>query len=499
MSTTIEDAHTPSAESEILTRATRPPAVAPVPPAEFSRADLEALLERQAVRRDGWTLFIFGFAAVALLMSVVAIGFSTRAVGQTKTRPAAGGPSAAPAGEAAAVTVRLSEFALTPSTVTAAAGSTLKVTNSGSTPHNLAVKGTALASPMIAAGGTASLSLAGLAPGDYSLICQVPGHEQAGMTGQLHVSAATGGAATGSPVAAPATAPMGAADMDAMMAQSIKAFPAKTSGLGGQLLAPTVLADGTKHFELTAKVVKWEVEPGRFVEAWTYNNTVPAPTVRVEPGDKVEVALHNSLPESTAIHFHGIITPNAMDGVPGITQPPIEPGQSFTYRFTAQSTPAVGMYHSHQDAVKQVPNGLAGAFLIGHEPIPAGVTVAQEQTMMLNDAGTIGLSINGKSFPATAPVVAKLGDWVEVHYMNEGMMAHPMHLHGMAQKVIAKDGYPLPQPYDADTVMVGPGERYTVLVHADNPGTWAWHCHILSHAEGDKGMFGMVTAMVVKP
>jgi len=186
-----------------------------------------------------------------------------------------------------------------------------------------------------------------------------------------------------------------------------------------------------------------------------------------------------------------------MDGVPEITQPPVKPGATYTYSFTAQSTPAVGMYHSHQDAVKQVPNGMAGAFLIGEEPLPAGVAVAQEQVMMLNDAGTIGLSINGKSFPATAPVVAKLGEWVEVHYLNEGEMAHPMHLHGLAQLVIAKDGYPVPQPYQADTILVGPGERYTVLVHADNAVTWAWHCHILSHAENDQGMFGMVTAMVV--
>ena len=81
--------------------------------------------------------------------------------------------------------------------------------------------------------------------------------------------------------------------------------------------------------------------------------------------------------------------------------------------------------------------------------------------------------------------------------MNEGVMAHPMHLHGLAQLVIAKDGYALPAPYQADTVTVAPGERYTVLVHATSPGTWAWHCHILPHAERDDGMFGMVTAMVV--
>jgi hypothetical protein len=82
--------------------------------------------------------------------------------------------------------------------------------------------------------------------------------------------------------------------------------------------------------------------------------------------------LHNQLAESTAIHFHGIVTSSAVDGVPGITQDPVDPGWTFRYRFTAQSTPAVGMYDSHQDAVKQDPNELAGAFLIGDEPVRAG-------------------------------------------------------------------------------------------------------------------------------
>lgn len=155
------------------------------------------------------------------------------------------------------------------------------------------------------------------------------------------------------------------------------------------------------------------------------------------------------------------------------------------------------MYHSHHNAAKQVSNGLAAAFLVGNLPVPAGVAVSQDYVMMLNDAGTIGYSLNGKSFPATEPLVLGQGKWLEVHYMNEGVMAHPMHLHGLTQTVIAKDGFPLPQPYRADTVMVGPGERYSVLVQASAPGTWAWHCHILPHAEREDGMFGMVTAMVV--
>jgi FtsP/CotA-like multicopper oxidase with cupredoxin domain len=126
--------------------------------------------------------------------------------------------------------------------------------------------------------------------------------------------------------------------------------------------------------------------------------------------------------------------------------------------------------------------------------------------MVLNDAGAIGLSLNAKSFPGTAPVIAKVGEWVEITYFNEGMQMHPMHLHGLPQLVIGKDGFPLPQPYSTDTLVIAPGERYTVLVHPTaeflgakgQPGVWAFHCHILSHAESDKGMFGMVTTLIVQ-
>jgi hypothetical protein len=92
---------------------------------------------------------------------------------------------------------------------------------------------------------------------------------------------------------------------------------------------------------------------------------------------------------------------------------------------------------------------------------------------------------------------ARQGDWVEIHYMNEGLQIHPMHLHGLPQLVVAKDGFPL-EPYRVDTLNVAPGERYTVLVQASAPGVWAWHCHVLTHAEGADGMFGMVTTFVVQ-
>jgi manganese oxidase len=118
--------------------------------------------------------------------------------------------------------------------------------------------------------------------------------------------------------------------------------------------------------------------------------------------------------------------------------------------------------------------------------------------MILNDAGNIGLSLNGKSFPGTEPIVVEQGDWIVLHYYNEGLQEHPMHLHQFPQLVFAKDGFPLDAPQWEDTVNVAPGERYSVLVQATDPGVWVLHCHILTHAERDTGMFGMVTAVIVE-
>jgi manganese oxidase len=286
--------------------------------------------------------------------------------------------------------------------------------------------------------------------------------------------------------------------MDAAMTAQMKSFPVTTTGAGGLPLQPTILADGTKEFDITAQVTSWEVDATKTVQAWTYNGTFPGPTIRVDVGDRVRLVVTNRLPESTAIHFHGVHgVPNSMDGVPGITQAPIKPGQTFTYEFTPSAV-GVGMYHSHDDTLKQLTDGLMGAFLVGEEPLPAGVKVSQVVPFVLEDSGPIGMSFNGKSFPATAPIVAHLGDYILVNYFNAGQMIHPIHLHGPGQLVIAKDGYALTDPEMEDTVTVAPGERYTVLIHADQLGAWVWHCHILSHAETDTGMYGMVTALVVQ-
>jgi FtsP/CotA-like multicopper oxidase with cupredoxin domain len=179
--------------------------------------------------------------------------------------------------------------------------------------------------------------------------------------------------------------------------------------------------------------------------------------------------------------------------VPVINQPAVLPGESFTYEFTVRNTGS-NMYHSHFMAQRQVPLGLLGAFVVRdpNDP-PADI----DYTLVLND-GPLGYTLNGKSFPATEPIVANLGDVVRVRYMNEGIQIHPMHLHGIPQLVIAKDGFLLADPRYEDTVLVAPGERVDVMIDASELGAWAFHCHVLTHVDGDEGMFGMVTALIVQ-
>ena len=154
------------------------------------------------------------------------------------------------------------------------------------------------------------------------------------------------------------------------------------------------------------------------------------------------------------------------------------------------------MYHSHHNSLEQVVGGLLGAFIIEPKDKRNEPVVDHEYTMIFNDT-LLGFTINGKSYPYTQPLTAKVGERVRIRYMNEGLMSHPMHLHGQPQKVIAKDGYDLATPYFADTLHVAPGERYDVIVEARAAGIWAFHCHILSHVENRTGLFGMVTPFVV--
>ncbi len=303
-------------------------------------------------------------------------------------------------------------------------------------------------------------------------------------------------AAKPTPAATPPLSARAKADaMDAMHEKGVKAFPAKTRGKGNVLLEPR-MKRGVKVYDLTCAEVDWEVEPGRSVKAWAYNGQVPGPQIRVREGDRVRVNVKNELPQSTAVHFHGLELPVAMDGVPFITQPPIKPGATFSYEFVVPNAGS-HMYHSHHNAAYQVGMGLLGAFIVEPKETRNEPKVDLDYVMILNDT-MHGYTLNGKCFPATEPLVAKLGQTIRIRFMNEGMMIHPMHLHGMHMTVIAKDGWDQPAPWKCDTLNIAPGERWDVLVKATNPGTWAFHCHILPHAESEHGMLGMVTALVVQ-
>jgi manganese oxidase len=447
--------------------------------------DHDALMAKEDRTVLGWFAFVVAITALALATFGLRGGSAS---GATATAPAS-------------VDVILTEFRFSPLMITLpVGGGTINISNTGSAVHTLSVPELGLASGDINPGATAQMKVGAVGEGMYTVLCEIAGHAANGMTASLMIGGDAGGDAAGA-AATPTT--MTWQEMDKMMAEVAGQFPAKTEGHGGDRLEPTVLADGTKEFDLEAKIVKWEVAPGKLVDAWTYNGVVPAPEIHVNDGDKVRIVLKNSLPESTSLHLHGIRVPNAMDGVDPYTQPPIEPGGSFTYEFVAKG-PAVGIYHSHHDAQLQVPNGLFGAFTIDEMPIPQVLqnqgygTITKTVNMVLNDAGTIGLSLNGKSFPATEPTTLRVGEVLEVNYLNEGLMSHPMHLHQPVGWIIAKDGTPLLEPTPGDTINIAPGERYTVVYKAEAPGVWAWHCHILNHAEGPTGMFGMVTALIVE-
>ena len=321
---------------------------------------------------------------------------------------------------------------------------------------------------------------------------------------------ATGPVPTGTPLATATAAatmthgtpmPTGSPtdDMDALAKAVADRFLAgETAGkTGNQPLAPR-LEGGVKVFDLTASAFDWQIDALKApVQAVGYNGTWPGPLLRVTEGDSVRVIHKNDLDESTGLHFHGQALPNAMDGVPFITQQPILPGQTFIYEFTAKPAGS-HMYHSHHNATDQVGRGMLGAFIV--DPLdPAQRYQVDHDVIWISNDSLGGFTINGKGFPATTPIVAQLGQRVLIRFMNEGVMMHPWHLHGMPMRVVARDGYPLGSAaFTCDTLGINPGERWDVIIDCDNPGAWAFHCHILPHAEGPKGMFGMVNALIVQ-
>jgi hypothetical protein len=275
-------------------------------------------------------------------------------------------------------------------------------------------------------------------------------------------------------------------------------YAAPVSARGATLLQPR-LEQGVKVFDLETSVISWKILSGRTVYAYAVNREVPGPTLRMTQGDRVRINVANRLPESTTLHWHGLVVPNSMDGVAEIIQPPIEPGHTFVYEFTVGQS-GTYFYHSHDHADRQQSLGLYGALIVDRADGHPDATYDAEYTVqlqewleregltypaMLMDGGLPNFfTINGKAYPNTDTIRLKVGTRLLVRFIGtNNNFVHPMHIHGGPFRVIAVDGQPL-QPsaqYDADTVNVGPGQRYDVVWTARQPGKWLLHCHIAHH------------------
>jgi uncharacterized cupredoxin-like copper-binding protein len=437
------------------------------------------------------------FLAVAAVLTLFAAACTSEA-------DTGGGGGERAAGAPTSIDVVLSEFAIDPTTIHAEAGAAIlfSISNEGAAAHTFAVVagGDTYETATIAAGAQATLEVPALDAGTYEVRCTIPGHDQLGMVGTLMVGGGTPDSGTNG---ATPHANMTAEEMAAGHEAGVKAFLAggQTRSQGNQPLEPRLEGD-VKVFELDVTQALWEVSKGVVKPALAYNGQIPGPEIRVRPGDRVRFAVGNHTDQPTVLHFHGVTLPNEMDGVPYITQPPIMPGESWEYEFDIVDPPGMYVYHSHFNSAEQVGRGLYGALIVepegGSWRGTYGVEPATEYSLFTGD-GPLGFVLNGKSFPATSPLTASRGDWVLIHLANDGELLHPMHLHGYHFTVVGQDGFPLSPAnrYSVDTLVVAPGTRYDILVKADQPGAWAFHCHILSHVEGPEGMFGMVTALVV--
>ena len=211
-------------------------------------------------------------------------------------------------------------------------------------------------------------------------------------------------------------------------------------------------------------------------------------------GDTVRIYVTNKLPAATTVHWHGLIIPSGMDGVGGLNQHPIEPGETYVYEFKLIQH-GTFMYHSHHDEMTQMAMGMMGMIVI-HPRKPAGPLPDRDFVMMLSEwsiepgtnrpdpnamADFNVLTFNARCFPGTDALVAKQGERVRIRYGNlSAMDHHPVHLHGYAFKVTETDGGPIPKEaqWPETTVLVPTGATRTVEFIADNPGDWAMHCHM---------------------
>ena len=300
------------------------------------------------------------------------------------------------------------------------------------------------------------------------------------------------------------------------------------------------------HIRLEVIEVQEEVYPGKFVTFWVFAPEgqgmvsparAPSPTIRVEEGDRVRITLLNTHYFPHTIHLHGTIHPNAMDGVPDITQPAVKPGEAFTYEFIAKN-PGTHWYHCHVQPDVHVLMGLVGMLIIepnrpdnhfshlipgaGRIPdlakaaigkyqreyslvymdiddrlnrIPAAYKDPREiEKRMHRDYDSARrkpnvFMLNARSFPFTlrdTPIVVASGESVRLRILNAGARTVRLHTHGHHPTLTHLDGYPVPEGmrYTRDVFTIGPAQRIDLILktgkddfYASGPGVWIMHDH----------------------
>jgi FtsP/CotA-like multicopper oxidase with cupredoxin domain len=269
------------------------------------------------------------------------------------------------------------------------------------------------------------------------------------------------------------------------------------------LALPWRIVDGVKVYHLVAEPVTHEFAPGMTGECWGYNGRVHGPTIEAVEGDRVRIYVTNRLGAPTTVHWHGVLLPCGMDGVGGLTQAAIAPGETFQYEFAFRQHGTL-MYHSHHDEMTQMAMGLMGMIVV-HPRLPAEPAPERDYVYMLSEWKLVPgtrrpdpnemtdfnlLTLNARVFPGTEHLVAQLGERVRIRIGNlSAMDHHPIHLHGYYFTVAETDGGVIPPAgrWPETTVLVPVGSTRTVELVADAPGDWAMHCHMTHHVMNQMG------------
>ena len=265
---------------------------------------------------------------------------------------------------------------------------------------------------------------------------------------------------------------------------------------------PWKIEDGVKVFHLVAEPVKREFAPGMVVNCWGYNGSTPGPTIEAMEGDRIRILVTNRLPEHTSIHWHGVFLPNGMDGVGGLTQPQIQPGDTYVYEFTLKQN-GTFMYHPHADEMVQLALGMYGMIIV-HPKKPEPVRVDRDYCFILHNfavhAGTATpdpsvmtdfnmWTFNSRVFPGIDSMVARTGERVRIRIANLSMHEHPIHIHGTAFEITGTDAGWIPPSarYHETNMLVPVGNIRVGEFIAEYPGDWAIHCHKSHHTMNAMG------------